>query len=280
MAVDYTARKDMTKAFQLVKHWDEVPDSRKQYPYHLEVKYDGVFIALYIRNGLVTTLSRTGKELWEELGRIWDGHDYDDGVYIGELCNDRLSLESLSGLVNPNRVNPWTEHEAGQMVYSYVVFHDHLTLEEFHAGRSERTYGQRRNYLKTHMYDTPEHAMAWNEQDIYAFADSVIAQGHEGIVIKHTVAGYEAGHKGWRSMKIVRGIHVDLKCLAVETGRGKRAGQIARLQFKYKGKEFWADLGKGWTDEKRIALTEMWVRSANVHGPAKAFPIGFVSTLR
>src|SRR5690606_4320085 len=94
------------------------------------------------------------------------------------------------------------------------------------------------------------------EFDLYAAEE--IAAGAEGIVGKQLQANYEAGHKGYRVVKKVRDLHVDLKCLAVETGKGKRTGQIARLQFKYKGKLFWADLGEGWTDEKRIDLTHNW----------------------
>src|SRR5690606_34111856 len=94
------------------------------------------------------------------------------------------------------------------------------------------------------------------EFDLYAAEE--IAAGGEGIVGKQLDANYEAGHKGYRVVKKVRDLHVDLKCLAVETGKGKRTGQIARLQFKYKGKLFWADLGEGWTDAKRIQMTYDW----------------------
>lgn len=56
-------------------------------------------------------------------------------------------------------------------------------------------------------------------------------------------------------MKLVRGVSLDLRCCGVLMGKGKRAGQIAALEFEYNGNKFKADLGKGWTDERRAALT-------------------------
>ena len=78
-------------------------------------------------------------------------------------------------------------------------------------------------------------------------------------MLKQLRAKYCPGHKGWRAVKDVRGVHLDLKCLNIEMGKPgtKREGQINKLQFCLPGcnKPFWADLGKGWTDEKRNELT-------------------------
>ena len=91
------------------------------------------------------------------------------------------------------------------------------------------------------------------------FAAHLIAHGYEGAVLKPYNGDYMPGHKGWRATKIVRGISLDLACIDFELGKAgtKREGLLAKLQFKLPGGgKFWADLGRGWTDERRKELTD------------------------
>lgn len=250
--------------FQLVRHYEDVHEKHKKFPVWLDIKYDGVFCAVIVEQGKPTYVSRTGK-LFYGIETVPLDIPEEDGVWIGELINESISLEALSGLVNPNRVNPWTEEEGGVMTYSRILFHDALTLEEFKQGQSTVKYMERRARLPFYV----EWAVGWfvaDEESLHNAAQEVIRNGGEGICIKHLGALWVAGHKGWHVTKIVRDIHLDLRCLAVETGKGKRTGQIARLQFAYGERTFWADLGKGWTDEKRIWLTDEW-ENASSHGP-------------
>ena len=94
-----------------------------------------------------------------------------------------------------------------------------------------------------------------SEFEWQAFCDSVINTGSEGAVLKQLHAPWIAGHKGWHVTKEVRGVHLDLRCVGWALGKGKRSDQIGALYFEYNGNLFSADLGKGWTDEKRNALT-------------------------
>lgn len=251
------------KPWQLVKHIDDVPVNKIVYPMWGEIKYDGVFCAVVLGEFQHNAVSRTGKLFYIAVNEILypyipkhsAGH-----VVIGELINKRCSLEVLSGLVNPNRVNPWTDEERELMKGIDYIVHDVLTFAEVLAGFSPVAYHNRRDRLmrlSTNVY-TAEGKMLHSQVEFDMFAEGVIAAGGEGIVGKNLYAGYEAGHKGWRVVKKVRDLHVDLKCLGAQTGKGKRTGQIAKLQFMYKGKLFWADLGEGWTDEKRIQLTADW----------------------
>lgn len=258
--------------FQLVRHYDDVHDKHKEFPVWLDVKYDGVFCAVIVDQGVTQFVSRTGK-LFYGISDVPIDVPEEDGVWIGELINETISLESLSGLVNPNRVNPWLEEDDEAMTYARIIFHDALTLQEFKAGHTNVRHMERRARIPFFV----EIAVGWlvvDEESLHNEAQEVIRNGGEGICIKHLGAGWLAGHKGWHITKIVRDLHIDLKCLAVETGKGKRTGQIARLQFMYKGKTFWADLGKGWTDDRRIQLTSDWEYSKTVRDVP--YPVGKV----
>lgn len=262
------------KPWQLVKHKDDVPVGKRSYPVWGEIKYDGVFCAVVMGSFMPVAISRTGKEFFSAINaKVLPLVPPDTEVLqviIGELVCTGISLEELSGLVNPNRVNDWTpeQHEMLKGIDFFV--HDVLTFSEVYDGYSRVKQSDRRKRVEA-LHPRVARATGMMIHDLVEeniFFNEAMAHNCEGIVLKNPNAGYESGHKGWRAMKRVRDLHVDLKCLAVETGKGKRTGQIARLQFMYKGKTFWADLGAGWTDAKRIELTyqhDLGVRSNQWH---------------
>ncbi|CAL1776781.1 ATP-dependent DNA ligase [Acinetobacter phage vB_AbaP_Tama] len=248
---------------QLVKHFDEVPESKIAYPLIGQIKYDGVYILIVMHNGMPKAYSRTGKEYYRELYEtdyFMSIYGLTDGVYIGELVAPTITLEELSGLVSTNRKAEWGTADIEAMEQSYVMLHDYLHFDEFLAGGSVRYYTDRYADLARILEIAQcslyliDNTIISSKEDAEQYADEQIKLGHEGAVFKQDL-DWIAGHKGYRAMKIVRGLHLDLLCVGVEYGKGKRAGQIAKLKFAYKGSVFSADLGKGWTDEKRKQLT-------------------------
>ncbi|URQ05077.1 ATP-dependent DNA ligase [Acinetobacter phage AB_SZ6] len=249
---------------QLVKHFDEVPESKIDYPLIGQIKYDGVYILIAVSGGTVRAYSRTGKEYYPELYDTYyflSLQDLEDGIYIGELVAPTITLEELSGLVSTNRKVEWETSDIEAMEQSYVMLHDALDFDEFLSGKSVWDYDDRYRDLRRMLRRANleqylvSNVTVHSKEDAEAYADGLIKQGHEGAVFKQDL-DWVAGHKGYRAMKIVRGLHLDLLCVGVEYGKGKREGQIAKLKFSYKGNVFSADLGKGWTDEKRYALTK------------------------
>ena len=103
---------------QLVKNFDEVPDSRKPHDaiYIAEVKMDGIFCHVVKRDyrefGFFsrTGMRYTNSEFLEQLGMEFLG-DIPDGVYMVELCCPICYLEALSGLYNRNRVKGLDDEE-------------------------------------------------------------------------------------------------------------------------------------------------------------------------
>lgn len=262
---DYLANRK--NPVQLVKHMDEVTEKNIKYPLIGQLKYDGVYCLLVSIGSELQLFSRVGKPLYmENLKGFMDGQlcNLSDGVYIGELCANELSLEVLSGYVSPNRKKPWDDvgtYKVGEL--GYIVFHDYLTLDELLDGHSDTPYCVRSNTLRDTLYSVGllgyrvKSKYITDREQADTYAEDLIQRGHEGAVFKDPNADWEAGHKGYRAMKIVRGIPpLDLLCVGVVYGKGKRAGQIAALRFTMHGNEFNADLGKGWTDERRKELTE------------------------
>lgn len=249
------------KPFQLVKHYDEVPDSKKEFPMMGQVKKDGVFAAVAIVGYTAMIFGRTGKRLSNVELQEQDFFqcmveqtlpEFPQGVFITELCSDECSLEELSGIVNPNRTKPLTPEQEAIKKNMYMCFHDYVSLFEFIRGESDMTYIKREERLLRYVPEKQviKSYLIYNEQDLNEFTEICVNAGEEGAVFKNPLAGWVAGHKGFRVMKKVRGVSYDLECIGYEEGKGKYAGKVANLLLRYRnGKTIKAMLGKGWTHE-------------------------------
>ena len=235
------------------------------WPAVVQIKYDGVYcMAIRDVDGVLGFFSRTGNQFYigAELHTKLDSIvPHEAGVYIGELVNDTISLERLSGYVNTNRTTPWAMPDVEAMQHSYIMFHDHLTLDELKVGKSQRKYSVRHTHIACVATDSRyvvRNSICYTTHDFEKFAGQAIEDGHEGAVRKEIDADWVAGHKGYRTTKIVRGISADLQCVGVVIGEGKFDGLIAGLDFMWKGKRFTAGLGKGWDVDTMKVHTAAW----------------------
>lgn len=249
------------KVTQLVKHFDEVTEKNKKgKKFAVQTKKDGVCSIVLIIDGTPTIWSRTGKQFTntERITHKISMCNFNDGVYLGEMLLPKEvgSLEELSGMVNPNRSEPLSaEREVKKRLIEMHLF-DCLTLAEFISGYSPKSFKDRYETLisefslgvpiedvklvLTNYVDT--------ENAIDLLLETNVKNGEEGIVIRDSEADWEAGHKGYRVMKKVRGVDYDLLCVGYEEGTGKYAGKVANLIFKWKGDErIKCMLGKGWS---------------------------------
>jgi DNA ligase-1 len=111
----------------------------------------------------------------------------------------------------------------------------------------------------------PHRVPRWRGSDpdaARAFSEQVLADGHEGVVVKAAGAPYAAGRRGAAWVK-VKPVHtLDLVVLAVEWGSGRRRGLLSNIhlgardeddpeRFVMLGKTF-----KGMTDEMLAWQTE------------------------
>lgn len=269
LGLDENHRKLSNKVTQYVKHWDEVSDSKKKgKTFGLQVKKDGVCALTVVTDDgkTVAIFSRTGKRFTStesivaEIVKV----NLQDGVYMGEMWVPKsvASLEETSGTVNPNRVNALSPKQAEIAVKLRMSFFDRVETRCFIDGTCPTPYEVRDELLHwDNPLIVPERVdilttkYVNSEDEIHKFADEQVALGEEGIVIRDAAADWEAGHKGWRVMKLVRGVDYDLKCIGFEEGTGKYAGKVANLLFNWKGGvTIKCMLGKGWTHDMAEAM--------------------------
>jgi hypothetical protein len=254
LGVEPYLRKNSKVGMQ-VKHFDETPNSKKEYPLIGQVKKDGVFAFVVTKeNKDVGIFSRTGKR-YTNVKHLEDKVRKEDrpaAVYIAELCNNKCSLEVLSGIVNPNRKAKLSNDKKSLLPYMELYYHDYVLINYFIKGGFNLDYSARLNDLYS-CIDADYILKGFelnNEKEVRAFAQEMIDKGEEGAVFKRPDCYWVSGHKGYRSMKIVKGVSYDLLCIGYEEGKGKYKGLVANLFFRWKNKEtLKAMLGKGWTHE-------------------------------
>ena len=111
-----------------------------------------------------------------------------------------------------------------------------------------------------------------------AFATRVVADGHEGVVVKSLSAAYDAGRRGAGWVK-VKPVHtLDLVVLAVEWGSGRRKGWLSNIHlgardpatgaFVMLGKTF-----KGMTDAVLAWQTERFTELATTPADGSAYVV-------
>lgn len=254
---------------QLVKHLCDLTDKARakleNQEIFAELKEDGVYAFLhndvfYSRAGLPLT----NLEHLVVHANVCSRHQ----VPIFEVVNDSkaVSLEDLSGFISPNRVKPLTAEQAIQHEATRLVVHDMIPLNDFEDGHCRIPYRQRRSaYLGVYHwnYDIADYISCVISQEVESverledLANAWIACGHEGGVGKLANGDWKAGRRDHNVVKIVRELSFDLRCKGVLSGKGKREGTCALMEFEWKdGKTLVADLGKGWDDKKRL---EAWL---------------------
>ena len=65
----------------------------------------------------------------------------------------------------------------------------------------------------------------------HAFMERVLAEGHEGVMVKDLASPYEAGRRGAAWRKVKPSHTLDLVVLAVEWGSGRREGWLSNLHL-------------------------------------------------
>jgi DNA ligase-1 len=98
------------------------------------------------------------------------------------------------------------------------------------------------------------------------FQARVLADGHEGIVLKGVDSTWEAGRRGSGWVKVKPRHTLDLVVLAVEWGSGRRQGKLSNIHLGARGGadggDDWVMLGKtfkGMTDEMLTWQTERFL---------------------
>jgi DNA ligase-1 len=221
-------------------------------PVSIDTKLDGIRVQVHRSGQTVRIATRTLEDITARLPEVVE-------VALSLPATSFVLDGEALALDDAGRPRPFQEtasrtaQASGVSVTPYFFDLLHLDgVDLLDAPLSERVAALSRLVPAAHL--TPRVVTA-DVAEASAFVSSVLAAGHEGVVVKDPAAGYDAGRRGSSWVK-VKPVHtLDLVVLAVEWGSGRRHGWLSNIHlgardensesgFVMLGKTF-----KGMTDE-------------------------------
>ncbi|HLS62456.1 MAG TPA: ATP-dependent DNA ligase, partial [Ruania sp.] len=259
-----------SSAPDLATAWTKVSSAVEQVA--VEVKLDGIRIQAHKNGERVLLATRSLEDITDRLPEVAE--------IVRALPAQRLVLDGEALALGPDgRAVPFQETAArtataatgagsvpGERLTITPFFFDLLLRDE--ADLLDAPAGERWGHLEQ-LVGT-EHRVGrlvtTKEAAAEEFLAGALQAGHEGVVLKSTVAPYAAGRRGAAWVK-VKPVHtLDLVVLAVEPGSGRRRGWLSNIHlgardpaggFVMLGKTF-----KGMTDEMLTWQTERFTELA------------------
>lgn len=223
------------------------------------VKKDGLFImahrgVLFARSG--QSITNAGLLQVPENVRVLMA-ELPSMAFQFELKSTSLRNSVFNGAISPVRKKPVDEATAHMLQFNEMWLTDVVYKDVFigHKIRQDTRFRLMQQVQQDYDLLMPEHRMLSHAQ-MLAWADELILAGEEGACGYNPCAYYEPGaRRADLVIKKAKEISFDLRCVGVRPGRnGKRLGMAEGFDIQYGDKVIKADLGEGWTDEKRIEV--------------------------
>ena len=248
------AEKDIDKFLKYAGSWENA---------FWSIKYDGVRCITHIKSpDDIRMFSRTGKEfhnfghIKDELKELFEKQSITYPCILdGEIVHDD-GFQTLMQYVTKKNcpslrdVVLYKVFDFGQMNFHYATRY-RLLLEAFQYGKYVSTVVQ--NWC-----------ISMDKQMVLADARVMIAQGHEGIILRTRDGIYE--NKRSRQLCKIKALYLDdkkteldLNVVTVVEGLGQYADSLGAFTCTYKGKS--VKIGSGLTDAQR---DEFWNRPPKV----------------
>ena len=235
------------------KELDKVPASKldKTCKYYASIKYDGNFVRCGKIDGKVFMNTRN-KPFWcPNVASALETIPLDtfafDCEYIGESEGKKGDRRYAS--LTPYIAN-YRNNVDGDLKGKLVVFDFIQPFDTFNF--STRLYMMKdillSNLFVQEIFMLPEFKLL-SFDDCLHYANEVIADGWEGVMIKSEHNIYKQGKRINDIIKLKNRYTLDVRCVAITRGSGKYDGKIGALVCDYKGAVF--NVGSGLTDADR-----------------------------
>ncbi|UNQ72495.1 ATP-dependent DNA ligase [Infirmifilum sp. NZ] len=196
-----------------------------------EFKYDGVRVQVHVKNGRVEIFSRRMHRITEFLPDVVDKvrehvkaeSAVVDGEAVGVVAGRPVAFQELARRFRrKNELRSFLRSVPFQ-----VYFFDILYLN----GRMliDEPYVTRRNLLEDALEGEllARQKFVSSVEELEAFYEEAVREGHEGVVCKQPGSNYEPGVRGKKWLKLKKVDTVDCVIVAAEWGHGRRAGWLS-----------------------------------------------------
>lgn len=236
--------------------YDEKTIKNITFPAYSQTKLDGARIALVVKNGSVTCLSSSGREItthgvFDCLAQTFDGVVLDGELLVKSADGNFADRKTGNGVVN--QAVQGTISPAGAASLHAVLF-DLVPLADWKAGKGAETYAVRYAHLAS--ATLPAVCSVVDTRTVDSEAEAVqhfkemLAAGQEGTILKDMCSTWE-GKRKKDQIKFKGILTCDLLVTGVAAGTGKYAGKVGALACQSADGEVQVNVGTGLTDADR-----------------------------
>ena len=256
--------------------------AKMDYPCLAQLKLDGMRSVVIVNGDNVQVKSRSGKDIQlhgefdEQFSKLAQGGSW---VFDGELLvlgddGNPLDRKTGNGILNKAVKGTITPEDAKRV---RMVVWDMIKGDGFAKG-SDNRFNYNLRFKSLHQYLTV-FSQGWiagmaqcgeniqpkmtlvvtrevqNYEEAQVWAKEVMAQGHEGIILKSTAGLYENKRVN-HQLKIKAELEADLKVIGWVEGTGRNSGRLGALIVESADGAVKVNVGSGFTDEMRDEITK------------------------
>jgi ATP-dependent DNA ligase len=246
--------------------YDEKTIANIQFPAYSQTKLDGARCALVCRDGKVTALSSSGREIEVHNQFDWCSYHFDGYVVDGELLvvepsGKFMERKKGNGIVNRAVKGTIPVEQAKQLIFvafdciEYDVWSGKYLCTETYRDRLTRlTQKQLR-----HNMSVVETLVVESEGEAVRHFKHLMVLGEEGTILKNMDSFWE-GKRSKDCVKFKGIISCDLVVTGVEEGTGKFAGKLGNLICESADGLVKVNVGSGFTDAEREMNMNFWLQ--------------------
>jgi len=237
-----------------------IPDGSK---YFSEIKWDGIRAMIYVSEGKIKILSRSGRDISNQFPELLNDEyfDIESGIFDGEIVHlDKQGKPLFSKVISRLHTSSNKSIELGQKTTPVTCYlFDCLFLDGKHI--IKETQRKRQEWLKTSLKKLGVYRVSEAIEDGKGLFEAVKKMGMEGIMVKKKDAPYLPGNRSNHWIKIkVR--HRTICFIAGYTkGKGDRRNLFGSLHLLDAGrpdKKYMGKVGTGFDSNKMKRLLNLF----------------------
>lgn len=202
----------------LANKWDDKAHNISE-PFYVQPKLDGVRMIIGRHQGVIKTLSRTGKVFKMPHIEKVVGPLLEEGQFLdGELFSDELTFQEITGVCGAKKN---TSHHIDKIKFHVFDYFDLENLNETFKNRSIELH----NRFVDVCILVPTFVLA-KKNEVQVLHDKFVSQGHEGIMIRDSMGPYLLNQRSNHLLKLKAFQTEEYLIIGASEGKGSDAGAV------------------------------------------------------
>ena len=238
-----------------------------RYPAIIQSKMDGCRFHVTLNDGVVTALSRNGKEIDlpatfidEALVIMKDGETWDGEIVCLEDNGSLMTRVKSNGIVNKAIRGTISKKEQDQLAFfAWDIISNKPYKDRYQSLNARIIDGRKLNFGSIEKPRNMRHfvlvdsEIVKSEDDVMKFYQQQIALGNEGAVIKNMDSPWE-GKRSKNMVKVKEIIECELLITGWELGTGRNKDRLGNIICESADGRVSVSVGTGFSDNQRELL--------------------------